>query len=738
MICPIIRGLKKQGGTLYTFSSASRDLSTHVFANSDYSFKFSHFACLNIPDIYSGGFTDEDNLLNLNAFSKDKNNPLIQVYESDSMTEALRLHIQNYMMNYEVAILNGYGDENGYDFNNPHTVSERIFFDWLQKVNAIHFEFNRDVLSEYIKYDESYFVEKCKDVPDWNYNIVSNRVVQYLGDIDVINQVELGGDSFTELYLHIPSQVGNTPNVIFKQEFDDNFSGDVNVGIEHIIGRENDFNQYGKDANGLNPFEAIYDRDVNNLYTIYDNNDAEFGHFSGLGIDWNADDYYAITNDTTDTINTIADFNSKGGNFEFNTVLIYYDLVNKTTGEKTTNLYGFMFLEEITDIKVQSNSETDSTDNTGDKVRQGYIQRYPKYKQGSKTYNDKDGTYNPTNVNGNAFGLKVNLKIDTVPDSCGVDTIVNEYNTYSMTLFADAMAKLQDANSTFYEQQNEIANIQERLDDVENIVANTVRYNALKQEVDEIRDQMNDAAVAFEKESTLLDLIAKNSQDIRKLANGELTTELQYNTDVLVGGDGINLTKQENSGKLIIERGDNSYSLNILKDITKINTTDAANDYEISKDNLFVINHVNSSAHPSLTTTLLPFTNMARVYVEPYAATNDVIIYIDDSVTHWKKGQTFRFVFNTLDLDIYRLIIRTGHDASEWRQEITFNADELGGEPIFDLICVNDNVYNDDNCFVFDIINANLKLKLSDEDLKSLELEDLDDISIEHFYNKYF
>ena len=42
MITPILDKLRTQGGTLYTFSSASKDL-TRVFTSNDYSFKFSHF-----------------------------------------------------------------------------------------------------------------------------------------------------------------------------------------------------------------------------------------------------------------------------------------------------------------------------------------------------------------------------------------------------------------------------------------------------------------------------------------------------------------------------------------------------------------------------------------------------------------------------------------------------------------------------------------------------------------------
>ena len=59
MITPILKDPKAHGGTLYTFPSASRDL-TRAFTNSEYEFAFSHFACLNLPDFRYGEFEDGD------------------------------------------------------------------------------------------------------------------------------------------------------------------------------------------------------------------------------------------------------------------------------------------------------------------------------------------------------------------------------------------------------------------------------------------------------------------------------------------------------------------------------------------------------------------------------------------------------------------------------------------------------------------------------------------------------
>ena len=125
MITPILDKLRTQGGTLYTFSSASKDL-TRVFTSNDYSFKFSHFACLNLPnikcnppqdsDMFDSDGSDSDTTPDFKEHMKGiyldaLNNNDIDLVTSDTsaeaMNQALALHFQNYILNFETALLNG-------------------------------------------------------------------------------------------------------------------------------------------------------------------------------------------------------------------------------------------------------------------------------------------------------------------------------------------------------------------------------------------------------------------------------------------------------------------------------------------------------------------------------------------------------------------------------------------------------------------------------------------------------
>ena len=96
MITPILKDPKSHGGTLYTFPSASRDL-TRAFSNSEYEFAFSHFACLNLPDFRYGNFTDKD----LKGIYLEDLHPN-SVVEIKDINKSLKWHMQSYVMNYEI------------------------------------------------------------------------------------------------------------------------------------------------------------------------------------------------------------------------------------------------------------------------------------------------------------------------------------------------------------------------------------------------------------------------------------------------------------------------------------------------------------------------------------------------------------------------------------------------------------------------------------------------------------
>ena len=480
MITPILKDPKKHGGTLYTFPSASRDL-TRAFSNSEYEFAFSHFACLNLPDFRYGNYADGD----LKGVYLDDLQPGGIDLLNKNLNKCLKWHIQSYIMNYEVGILNGFSLDSGkYDNEILRTPSERIFFNWLQKVGAIKFSSesesgNIEVLEGYgddldiecvhlSSEDELKSADKTKSHRignklyiwkggEWRSRILVSKTVQYIGTIDMINNVNIDYDSFNEIYLNIPAGVGGSTNVYFNNIFDKNYERGENINIniddycidpEYIIGR---------DPDNINLSEI----DMDTLKAIYDDENSYIIK-SGYCIDFNDSNYSDGKGGVgVEQMNLISE-----EDFEFNCILIYYR-IRKGDGEWYTNLYGVLFLEEVTisDYNVNLNDDDE---------RAAYIQRYPKFKKG------------------NSWGLKLDLKIDAQPDS-QMELRDKEYDDpnegVGMQMFTEALMQLNDCAKLFYEIKKENTDIEERLYKLENMVSGVDTVYDLRDSVNILRSK---------------------------------------------------------------------------------------------------------------------------------------------------------------------------------------------------------------------------------------------------------
>jgi hypothetical protein len=472
MITPILKDPKAHGGTLYTFPSASRDL-TRAFSNSEYEFAFSHFACLNLPDFRYGNFVDEDiKGIYFDDLLEDS------IDSVNNLNECLKWHMQSYVMNYEVAILNGFSlDDGKYDKEILRNPSERIFFNWLQKVKGIKFDGTTETLEGYgddvdINYETLGSIDELENKDRsksyrignklytwksgaWRSRVLVSKTVQYIGTIDMINNVNIDYDSFNEIYLNIPAGVGGSTSVFFDNNvFDKNYEKGKSIDVD--IDDYCDNNQYiiGRDPVELGMTDdetltAIYDSPTNHSYTI-DNgycinfNDSRYtGGIEGMNLNSEED-------------------------FEFNCVLIYYRIRKANTNDWYTNLYGVLFLEEVTtsDYNPESNNDDE---------RGGYIQRYPKFKRG------------------NSWGLKLDLKIDAQPDS-QLELRDKEYTDPNegagMQMFTEALMQLNDCARLFYEVKKENTDIGERLYTLENMVSGVDTMYSLRDEVSTLRTRV--------------------------------------------------------------------------------------------------------------------------------------------------------------------------------------------------------------------------------------------------------
>ena len=548
MITPILKDPRAHGGTLYTFPSASRDL-TRAFSNSEYEFSFSNFACLNLPDFRYGNFNDGDlkgvyldNLIKYYYSNSDSD--LLMDSDSDSLSDlslnylnkCLKWHLQSYVMNYEIAILNGFSlDEGKYDTEILRTPSERIFFNWLQKVGAIKFNSTLETLNGYgDDADVTYKILGSEsNLPlindgniyrignklytwkggEWKSRVLVSKTVQYIGTIDMVNNVNIDFDSFNEIYLNIPAGVGGSEVIFNVNVFDNNYEKG------NIIDVSNDEYHDKDDENfeyiiGRNPVKLNMTDDVT-LKAIYD---SEYDNDTGFDSPtYKIDNGYCINFDDNEYKNygygdSIEEMNLKSEeDFEFNCVLIYYR-IRKGNGKWYNNLYGVLFLEEV------STSDY-NTDTNKDNERGGYIQRYPKFK------------------NGNSWGLKLDLKIDAQPDSQMElrDKLYDDPNGggAGMQMFTEALMQLNDCAKLFYDVKKENTDIEERLYKLENMVSGI-------DTVYELRDEVSVLRTKVEMFQPVLDLLSGRVDDVEnKLSRfennfGYLIRDIEQTKNIII------------------------------------------------------------------------------------------------------------------------------------------------------------------------------------------------------------
>ena len=298
------------------------------------------------------------------------------------------------------------------------------------------------------------------------FRLVYNKLVQYVGEVNGLSNVQEANRAYTEVYAHIPDHTGQTPDILFRTMVDYNYGPNLTYPIlprqyqSEILGAES-FNSpivsdpqdypgsyYGQfDTNDYTYETSTGDSqrrsgdyfgvsgDTQN--TVYDGSTLD-----GLNIDF---DYrhYAKMNQTRSVtgrnITTFDEFNALAVNseipedFEFNAILWYYTVEKETTNADgtttfgaSTNLYGVSFLNH------PDNNETEGETSL----------RFPTYKK--LVANDKkqqDGT-------SYAFNLLLNFNIindNTVP-AYNPEAINSQFN---MIRFNEAMQRLASFNDSF-------------------------------------------------------------------------------------------------------------------------------------------------------------------------------------------------------------------------------------------------------------------------------------------------
>lgn len=287
---------------------------------------------------------------------------------------------------------------------------------------------------------------------DGQAELIYNRLVQYVGEITGVSNVQEANRSYTEVYAHVPDHTGMTPDVLFRTSFDENYAPNLRFPIiasqiqPEILGAElfnspivsSPQNYPGSYLAQFDTLDFTYETSSGDIlrrsgeyYGIGgDKNNIAVSStkLDGLGLDFNTSHYVKmnipgkrVTN--FDQFNAMQVNNLPPDDFEFNAILWYYT-VEDNNGNSANNLYGISFL--------------DNPNNNNMLGEKGL--RFPTYTKLVSNGN-QDGT---------SFAFNLNLNFNVVnenPQQAYNPEAIN--SAFSMNLFNSAMQRLASLNDSF-------------------------------------------------------------------------------------------------------------------------------------------------------------------------------------------------------------------------------------------------------------------------------------------------
>jgi hypothetical protein len=690
-VTPLIKPVQDKKGIFYNFQSALEDINI-TLANSENSVRFSKFVLLRIPEIGTPNNLLTDNKI---QFLAQGETPILDGLSPDNNIN-LAQSFQNYALNLEALLLN----RPQYKREEKLTVSERVFWKWLKELGAIRFQ-DANAIEKNVNLlgNEARFVEKSET------NSTYNRVVKYIGDIDVVNSLKSKDNSYTEVYIHVPSNVGSTPHVLFKSITDANYFPNMTIAnnaseplnIEYLAGRKfNEQHPFGLsmkafyDLDDLSALVQIKDtpsasyspgnwftRTIrNSYYTDNFNNTGVYNvakdqyitkqsgltsveyvrtTLDGISLDFNLENYKLASENPE--IKVFSQFNDYVANrdFEFNAVLVYYDTYDPTELDASgnpinfkTNLYGVLFLDRI----QQSGLEFQ-------------IPTITKYKP------------DPLNkTNGNSFSFKANLKLDTSIEDTRVERSINDYSTFSLELFTDVLTEFRRLQKTYADELLNLNRISQEVNNIKDLLINSEDLQEIKLKINNLETSLIENQAIFNNTSELMTMIENLNSRVDSIITGNSNIKISYDLDLIRPGEGIGIDRR------IPNR------LRILNQAQAYNISDSSITNIFSNNVLSLSNFSNYFAHQN--------------DGEQIALIRDFQIFIDDSVNPWKKGQSIRLVFDdSLVLGVFNIKLYTDSlnkkNLGQYGALIGILTDTdfstSGNRPIFEIICLDDKSF---------------------------------------------
>ncbi|BBI90563.1 hypothetical protein HYO65_gp171 [Tenacibaculum phage PTm1] len=433
---PILKGLRTEGGTMYTLSSSMND-AILLFSNTNIQMNFSKFACLKLPQW--ANVTTQRIYRDPNDLKSTNDTPA----SDDPNTFFPKAYIQNYMENF-LSHVDEVRTDN--DFSN---FSEASFWKAMQSVadsdnNTATDGDNTLQLTNDVTYIDPTGSTRQK-FKEKSVSSSYSPLIQFVGDINMVNHKKHQGKEYLEVFAHIANSQGRVDGTLLKPN--DNLTGQVSTaqvpttsGTDYIAGQQTAYTS--APASDKSYAKAVYDT-ADKKYNV--TGDKDF-----LQIDW--DDLSATSSQSK--------YNK--GNFDFNCILLYYDIQEKDKpATKRRNLYGILVLDKMTSISAVTHQ----------------INSQKKYQPNA-------------NQAGNAFGFLFNLMFSNNTNQITSTITINDTAVVAMQMYQKAMSKLQEVMIKYdgYEKimlgmQNDVTQLKAQMLGLQNRIISDSAFNTLKSQV---------------------------------------------------------------------------------------------------------------------------------------------------------------------------------------------------------------------------------------------------------------
>ena len=319
--------------------------------------------------------------------------------------------------------------------------------------------------------------------------LVYNRLVQYIGEISGVSNVQEANRSYTEVYAHIPDHTGMTPDILFRTSEDINYKSNSTFPIipsqyqPEIVGAENYSSPIVSNSqNYPGSYFAQFDtldftyvtstgdsiRRSGDYYGVsgtVNNPIINTANLDGLKLDFNNTHYVKMNMSNNrvsnfEQFNALAVDNTPPNDFEFNAIMWYYT-VEDNNGRSTTNIYGVSFL--------------DSPDNNPEVSLKGI--KFPSYKK-LVSNGTQDGTSYAFSLNLNFNIINENPQLVYNPDSIN--------SLFSMNLFNKAMARLASTNDSFLNIITENISIKRDIQDLKGLIYTQTDLNTINSKINSL------------------------------------------------------------------------------------------------------------------------------------------------------------------------------------------------------------------------------------------------------------